>query len=53
MLKSITQYKSLLNQPAGRFTGTYSHRCYFLKGTAFLQSNALILSTCETLNSAF
>jgi len=36
LLKSITQYKSLLNQPFGRFTGTYSHRCYFLKGTAIL-----------------
>ncbi|MBO9491898.1 hypothetical protein J7384_16175 [Endozoicomonas sp. G2_1] len=27
LLKSITQYKSLLNQSFGRFTGTYSHRC--------------------------
>ncbi|MBE0349775.1 hypothetical protein PLIP_a3340 [Pseudoalteromonas lipolytica LMEB 39] len=36
MLKSITQYKSLLNQPFGRSTGTYSHRCYFLKGTAIV-----------------
>ncbi|GAA61949.1 hypothetical protein P20652_3840 [Pseudoalteromonas sp. BSi20652] len=34
LLKSITQYKSLLNQPIGRFTGTYFHRCYFLKGIA-------------------
>ncbi|MCF6144210.1 hypothetical protein PMAG_a3037 [Pseudoalteromonas mariniglutinosa NCIMB 1770] len=36
LLKSITQYKSLLNQPIGRFTGTYSQCCYFLKGTAII-----------------
>jgi hypothetical protein len=36
LVKSITQYKSFLNQPVGRFAGTYSHRCYFLKGTAIV-----------------
>ncbi len=36
IIKINTQYKSLLNQPFGRFTGTHSHRCYFLKVTAIL-----------------
>lgn len=50
---SVKQYKSLLNQPAGRFTGTYYHSCHFLKSTSILQGNALVLSRpCGTQNSA-
>ncbi|KPH61791.1 hypothetical protein AMS58_01420 [Pseudoalteromonas porphyrae] len=34
--KALIANKSLLNQSFGHFTGAYSHRCYFLKGTAIV-----------------